>query len=206
VSEQSSVKEALEKALQDGLKSLKEALDLPALEALRNTYLSKKGIFTAHMQALAKASAEERPQLGKIINDAKTRFQQALQEKMDAFKEREMAEKLASERVDVSLAGRQAFKGGLHPVTLTRRRIEDWFAAWALLSKMVLKSKTIFIISPRSISLNIIRHGQCRIPSILIRKPYCAPIRQVYKFALWSRKGCLCESLHQGGYIAVTRM
>ena len=128
MSEQSSVKEALEKALQDGLKSLKEALDLPALEALRNTYLSKKGIFTAHMQALAKASAEERPQLGKIINDAKTRFQQALQEKMDAFKEREMAGKLASERVDITLAGRQTFKGGLHPVTLTRRRIEDWFA------------------------------------------------------------------------------
>ena len=128
MSEQSSVKETLEKALQDGLNALKETLDLPALETLRNAYLSKKGIFTAHMQALAKASAEERPQLGKIINDAKTRFQQALQEKMDAFKEREMAEKLASERVDVSLAGRQAFKGGLHPVTLTRRRIEDWFA------------------------------------------------------------------------------
>ena len=128
MSEQSSVKETLEKALQDGLNALKETLDLPALETLRNAYLSKKGIFTAHMQALAKASAEERPQLGKIINDAKTRFQQALQEKMDAFKEREMAEKLASEQVDVTLAGRQAFKGGLHPVTLTRRRIEDWFA------------------------------------------------------------------------------
>ena len=128
MSEQSSVKETLEKALQDGLNALKETLDLPALETLRNAYLSKKGIFTAHMQALAKASAEERPQLGKIINDAKTRFQHALQEKMDAFKAREMAEKLASERVDVSLAGRQAFKGGLHPVTLTRRRIEDWFA------------------------------------------------------------------------------
>ena len=129
MSEQSSVKETLEKALQDGLKALKEALDLPTLETLRNTYLSKKGIFTAHMQALATAGAEERPQLGKIINDAKTRFQQALQEKIEAFKAREMAEKLAAERVDVTLAGRQqVFQGGLHPVTLTRRRIEDWFA------------------------------------------------------------------------------
>ena len=100
MSEQSSVREALEKALQDGLHALKDALDLPALEALRNTYLSKKGIFTAHMQELAKARAEERPQLGKIINDAKTHFQQALQEKIDAFRAREMAEKLAAERVD----------------------------------------------------------------------------------------------------------
>ena len=128
MSEQSSVREVLEKALQDGLRALKDALDLPALEALRNTYLSKKGIFTAHMQELAKARAEERPQLGKIINDAKTHFQQALQEKIDAFRAREMAEKLAAERVDVTLAGRQTFQGGLHPVTLTRRRIEDWFA------------------------------------------------------------------------------
>ena len=128
MSEQSSVREALEKALQDGLRALKDALDLPALEALRNTYLSKKGIFTAHMQELAKARAEERPQLGKIINDAKTHFQQALQEKIDTFRAREMAEKLAAERVDVTLAGRQTFQGGLHPVTLTRRRIEDWFA------------------------------------------------------------------------------
>ena len=128
MSEQSSVREALEKALQDGLHALKDALDLPALEALRNTYLSKKGIFTAHMQELAKARAEERPQLGKIINDAKTHFQQALQEKIDAFRAREMAEKLAAEQVDVTLAGRRTFQGGLHPVTLTRRRIEDWFS------------------------------------------------------------------------------
>ena len=88
MSEQSSVKETLEKALQDGLKALKEALDLPTLETLRNTYLSKKGIFTAHMQALATAGAEERPQLGKIINDAKTRFQQALQERSRHSKHR----------------------------------------------------------------------------------------------------------------------
>ena len=124
MSEQSSVREALEKALQDGLHALKDALDLPTLEALRNTYLSKKGIFTAHMQELAKARAEERPQLGKIINDAKTHFQQALQEKIDAFRAREMAEKqdmellskLREKGMQINEIDRSAFQALMQPL------------------------------------------------------------------------------------------
>ncbi|MDO4643548.1 MAG: phenylalanine--tRNA ligase subunit alpha [Cardiobacteriaceae bacterium] len=110
------------------MNALQEALDIPALEIVRNTYLSKKGLFTSYMQALAKVSAEDRPHIGKVINDAKAVFQQALQERLDVLKANEMEEKLATERVDITLSGRRSFYGGLHPVTLTRRRIEDWFA------------------------------------------------------------------------------
>ncbi len=79
------------------------------------------------MQALGRVSAQERPQVGKWVNDAKTSLQTALAEKTTQLQEAALQEKLAAEKVDVTLSGRGSFIGGLHPVTLARQRIERWF-------------------------------------------------------------------------------
>lgn len=115
--------------LDEALSALDEAAqDLSSLETIKNMYLGKKGIFAQYMQKLSQLPAEERPILGKMINTAKQQFQQAWQEKNEALKNAAMFEKLAAEKIDITLAGRKNFSGGLHPVTLTRRRIENWFS------------------------------------------------------------------------------
>lgn len=119
---------ALSQILTEGLAAVNAASDLPSLDDVKNTYLSKKGVFSQQMQALGKASAEERPLLGKVINEAKSAFQQAFSEKQGALQAAAQAEKLAAQTVDITLPGRKMFQGGLHPVTLTRQRIEQWFA------------------------------------------------------------------------------
>lgn len=118
----------LQRNLQAALQSVAEAADSAALEAVKNTYLSKKGYFSQQAQAMGKADAALRPQLGKIINEARDAFSAALAEKQTALQAQEMQAKFAAEAVDITLAGRRSFAGGLHPVTLTRRRIEAWFA------------------------------------------------------------------------------
>ncbi len=107
--------------------ALSVADDLVAIDAVKNTYLSKKGLFSQFMQLLGKVSAEERPKIGKWVNDAKSAFQQALAEKTQMLQEQALAAKLKAEQVDITLPGQQIFCGGLHPVTLARQRIEDWF-------------------------------------------------------------------------------
>lgn len=121
---QSELKATLEKALAE----LAKVDDLAALEAVKNTYLSKKGVFASFMQQLGKASKEERPQLGKIINVAKADFHQAFSAKQEALQKAALDAKLAKETVDITLPGERAFKGSQHPITLTRKRIENWFA------------------------------------------------------------------------------
>ena len=123
-----SLQSALSETLAQALDALNAARDLAALDQVKNTYLAKKGIFAAHMQLLGKASAEERPALGKLINDARDSLQQALDRKLADLQAAALRDRLQAERVDISLPGRHLPEGGLHPVTLTRMRIEDWFA------------------------------------------------------------------------------
>ncbi|WP_282955992.1 phenylalanine--tRNA ligase subunit alpha [Suttonella ornithocola] len=122
-----SLKTQLDTVLHEALATLSNANDTASLETVKNTYLSKKGVFAQHMQALGKADPTLRPQLGKIINEAKACFQQALAEKKEAIQSAELAEKLAAQKIDITLPGRKRFSGSLHPITLTRRRIENWF-------------------------------------------------------------------------------
>lgn len=123
-----SLQTALSETLATALDELNAAADPAALEQVKNTYLAKKGIFAAYMQTLGRASPEERPALGKLINDARDTLQQALDSKQTQLQEAALREKLQAERVDITLPGRRLPQGGLHPVTLTRMRIEDWFA------------------------------------------------------------------------------
>ena len=124
---QQALQQALDETLRDALQALASADDLSALDDVKNTYLSKKGLFAGHMQMLGKADPSERPLLGKIINEAKGELQQALQARQSELQEAALAAKLAAERIDITLPGRKEAVGSWHPVTLTRRRIEDWF-------------------------------------------------------------------------------
>jgi len=102
--------------------------DLAALDAVRVTYLGKKGALTEQLKALGKLSADERPAAGQAINQAKQAVQGALEERKAALEAAVLAEQLKADAVDVTLSGRGQVLGGMHPVTRTRERIEAIFA------------------------------------------------------------------------------
>jgi len=117
----------IEEQLKTALKVLEDASDMAALEKLRVRYLGKKGEFTQHLKSLGQLPAGERPEAGQIINQAKHQFEAALDEKRDVLKQQTFADRLAKDKVDVTLPGRGQSNGGLHPITLTMNRIIDLF-------------------------------------------------------------------------------
>lgn len=117
----------LDEVVASALAKITEATDNNALEALRVEYFGKKGVFTEQMKALAGLSPEERPAAGQLINQAKEKSQNALNERREALTAAELAQKLAAETIDVSLPGRRFENGGIHPVTRTIERIERIF-------------------------------------------------------------------------------
>ncbi|XLY86441.1 phenylalanine--tRNA ligase subunit alpha [Ectopseudomonas mendocina] len=119
--------ENLDALVSQALEAVQQSEDVNALEQLRVQYLGKKGELTALMQTLGKLSAEERPQAGALINTAKNQVQDALNARKSVLEQALLAEKLASERIDVTLPGRGQTSGGLHPVTRTLERVEQFF-------------------------------------------------------------------------------
>ena len=105
-----------------------DANDLKALDDIRVQFLGKKGELTALLKGLGQLSAEERPKMGEAINQAKVEVQNLLNTRKDQLETIELEKRLAAEKVDVTLPGRDSEMGGLHPVSITLNRIQALFA------------------------------------------------------------------------------
>ncbi|CEA06501.1 phenylalanyl-tRNA synthetase subunit alpha [Pseudomonas saudimassiliensis] len=120
--------ENLDALVSQALEAVQQAADVNALEQLRVQYLGKKGELTQVMKTLGNIPAEERPKVGAMVNEAKERVQTALNARKTDMEAQALNAKLAAERVDVTLPGRGQVTGGLHPVTRTMERIEEFFS------------------------------------------------------------------------------
>src|SRR6187397_3655920 len=97
------------------------------LEAIRVRLLGKKGEITEQLKSLGAMPADVRKVAGAKINEAKAQLTVALDERRQALEAQKLAQQLSSDTIDVTLPGRGARSGGLHPVTRVRRRIEQIF-------------------------------------------------------------------------------
>ena len=105
-----------------------QAANLSDLDGVRVKYLGKNGLLTAQLKQLGKLPKEERPEAGQKINQAKQALQARIESRRSELEQKAMSDRLASERIDVTLPGRGVGQGGLHPVTRTLERIERLFA------------------------------------------------------------------------------
>jgi phenylalanyl-tRNA synthetase alpha chain len=123
------VDKSLQEIVDQAVAQLADVTDLKQVDEVRVQYLGKKGLFTQIMKTLGGLSAEERPAAGQAINDAKRSFQTELESRKEALLTAQLEQKLASEKIDVTLPGNGKKSGGIHPVTKTMRRISDIFAS-----------------------------------------------------------------------------
>lgn len=106
---------------------IEKAQDVAALDSVRVEFLGKKGHLTLQMSTLRDLPAEERPAAGAVINQAKQEVQNSLNMRKEQLENALLNARLAAEKIDISLPGRQSENGSLHPVTRTIDRIEEFF-------------------------------------------------------------------------------
>jgi len=123
------VSATLQDILAQALNELANAQDLNSLDQVRVHYLGKKGLFTAQMKELGQLDPDQRREAGQVINDAKNKFQDSLDSRKFELQNAALEQRLASESIDVTLPGRGLHVGGLHPVTVTLRRISRIFSS-----------------------------------------------------------------------------
>jgi phenylalanyl-tRNA synthetase alpha chain len=118
----------IEDIVSQALQALADAENLQQLDQVRVDYLGKKGVFTEQMKQLGSLDPEQRRSVGQVVNQAKNAFQESLDSRKIVLEAAALEARLANERIDVSLPGRGAQISGLHPVTITLRRIAKIFS------------------------------------------------------------------------------
>jgi len=106
---------------------LQAATDVATVEALRVHYLGKKGLLTDQLKHLGSLPSEQRPAFGKLVNDTKETLTVALTARRAELEAQAQAQRLGTEKIDVTLPGRGLRTGGLHPITRTLERLETLF-------------------------------------------------------------------------------
>src|SRR5210317_774904 len=119
--------QSLDELRDEAIQHINEAIEGQTLEQLRVDYLGKKGKLTGLLKGLGQLSAEERPKAGALINEVKQQLQELINERKYGLENAALAARLSAEKVDVTLPGRGAELGGLHPITRTIERIEAFF-------------------------------------------------------------------------------
>lgn len=102
--------------------------DLKSLDDCRVSWLGKKGKITEILKSLGQLAPAERKEAGQRINQIKERVQALLESRQVTLEDQRVQEQLASEVIDVSLAGRGQNIGTQHPVSWVRQYIGSYFS------------------------------------------------------------------------------
>ncbi|ACJ20376.1 phenylalanine--tRNA ligase subunit alpha [Coxiella burnetii] len=114
--------------LQSAKKSVADAQSEIVLEEIRVDYLGKKGKLTELLKSVGQMPADQRPLLGKAVNEIKREIQQLLNAKSTQLREKSLQEKLNKEKVDITLRGRYDHLGAIHPISRVSERVSQLFS------------------------------------------------------------------------------
>ncbi len=121
------MKEKLESLRKQALEELTCLQTPKELEDFRVRLLGKKGEVTGLLRGMGAVPAEERPQMGQLINQLRAELENALTEReqtiLSALKEKQLKE----ETIDVTLPGTKTPRGGLHPLNIVLNDLVDIF-------------------------------------------------------------------------------
>ena len=106
--------QTIRKGFQEELKIATHTQDI---ESLKVRYLGRKGPIQQLMRGLKDVSPEQRPVVGKTINELKEEITQQILSRQTSLTDQEEAERLKKEKIDISLPGRCRFSGNKHVVT-----------------------------------------------------------------------------------------
>lgn len=107
------------------ISELKDSSTVKDLDALKIKYLGKKGSVQALMMELKNCSSDERPHMGKLINDLKEELVSHCDNSLSRLQKDELNARLEQEAIDIGLPGREQFLGKAHPIHQMMQKVID---------------------------------------------------------------------------------
>lgn len=121
------MKEKIEDLRSIAIKELKEINNLTDLDNFRVKYLGKKGELTKILRGMGSLSQEERPLVGKIVNELRGELEDNIKNIKSNLENKKKNEKLKNEKIDITLPGEKINLGHRHPLMQTIEELENVF-------------------------------------------------------------------------------
>ncbi len=115
------LKEIKEKALVE----IQNISDKKSLNEIKVKYLGKQGELTAILRGMRDVSPEDRPKVGALVNEVRSEIESRIEEKENRFDEEELANSLASEKIDITEPSKFISKGAVHAVPMITDKLID---------------------------------------------------------------------------------
>jgi phenylalanyl-tRNA synthetase alpha chain len=119
----------IERARDEALAAITAASDTEALERARVASVGQKAPLSQIKRGMGGLTADERPAVGKALQEAIAAVQEALARRRATIEAAGEEATLEGDRVDVTLPGRAWPAGHPHPISMTLERITDIFVA-----------------------------------------------------------------------------
>jgi phenylalanyl-tRNA synthetase alpha chain len=108
-------------------KAFTSAGDLDSLKEARIAHIGDKSPIALASRGLGSLPGEEKASVGRIIGEAKAAIAVALEKATNKLEQEQNERVLRDEVVDITLPVSRAHKGGLHPITIIKNEISDFF-------------------------------------------------------------------------------
>ncbi|MFH1657074.1 MAG: phenylalanine--tRNA ligase subunit alpha [bacterium] len=110
-------------------KELEKAKNLKELKEVFNNYLGRKGELALLLRSLEQFPKTKRQKIGKAANELKNLLRIEFEKKSQEIKEKIQKETEGAEWIDITAPGKKPFLGHLHPLTISKRKVEEIFQA-----------------------------------------------------------------------------
>ena len=110
-------------------KEISSISDIHDLNEVRVKILGKKGELTEILRGMGSVSPEERPVIGSLVHKVRDEIEGLISLKETELKNKELQEKLESEKIDVTLPAKKVKRGSKHPLNRIIEEVEDLFVS-----------------------------------------------------------------------------
>ncbi len=121
------IKNQLEEIKKNTLSSINSVEVIKDIEDIKVKILGKKGELTKILKSMGGLSKEERPKIGKLVNEVRFNLEEEINKKKEDLKNKKLLEDLEKETIDVTMKGNIKTLGKKHPMTTVIEEISDIF-------------------------------------------------------------------------------
>ena len=106
---------------------LKEVKNKNEFAEIKAKFLGKNSKLSETMEKLKTLPRESKAEFGKGLNIAKQKLVAKFDEVLKELDKKEIEEKIASQKIDITLPGRECDKGSIHPFEIIVNEVEEFF-------------------------------------------------------------------------------
>ncbi|MCC8417874.1 MAG: phenylalanine--tRNA ligase subunit alpha [Rickettsia endosymbiont of Bryobia graminum] len=125
----------LKEILKSAGSKIESSKNIQELQQVRVEFLGKQSLINQETRKLGSLGADERKQLGEIINLSKSQISDLLEKKQLVLEELELNKRFTDEKTDLTIPARVNKQGSIHPITQATEELIQVFAKFGLTVK-----------------------------------------------------------------------